>query len=393
MTFIELIRKVVRLGAPSLAAILLAALAPAALAQDARLPTEREAPIAYLVDISSGQVLFARHADRRFVPASVTKVMTLMLAFDMIEEGRLAPAQVITVSEETAEEWGGVGSSMGVEAGDRISVHDLLIGIATVSANDGSVILAEAAAGSVENWTRQMTARARELGLTQSHFATPNGWPDEGRTFVTARDLVTLADAMIERHPQRFKTYIGRKSMSYGGYTRTNRDPMIGRLEGADGIKTGFTNEAGFGFLGTAKRGDQRLVVVIAGSYRGDERAAAARGLIEWGFSRFGRRALYGKSARVGEARVQNGRRRLVDLVTDRPVFVNVPQGASQELNLTIRYDGPVRAPIGAGEQIATLEITAPGMSSARVPLLAREPVEKAGLLERIANGIAGWFT
>ncbi|MEE4154048.1 MAG: D-alanyl-D-alanine carboxypeptidase family protein [Erythrobacter sp.] len=392
MNVIELARTGRRLPALGLAGVLLIA-TPAALAQEARLPSEREAPIAHLVDISSGQVLFSRHADRRFVPASVTKVMTLMLAFDMMEEGTLAPGRVITVSEDIAEAWSGVGSSMRLEAGDMVSVHDLLIAIATGSANDASVVLAQAAAGSVEDWTRAMTARARELGLTQSHFGTPNGWPDEGRTFVTARDLVTLAEAIIERHPERFRTYIGRKEVSYRGFTRVNQDPLIGRVRGGDGIKTGFTNEAGFGFLGTAKRGDQRLVVVIGGSYSGRERNAAARGLVEWGFSQFERRALYAKAASVSEARVQNGNMRAVGLVTDRPVIVNVPQGAGGELSLTVRYDGPLRAPIAAGEQIATLVITAPGMAPARVPLVAREEVKEANLFERIANGVVGWFT
>lgn len=357
------------------------------------MPSEDSVPIALLVDLSSGQVLFSRHADRRFVPASITKVMTLMLAFEMMSEGRLSPTRMITVSEEIAREWSGVGSSMRLEAGDVVSVHDLLLAIATGSANDASVVLAESAAGSVEAWTRQMTAKARDLGLAQSHFATPNGWPDEGRTFVTARDLVTLADAMIARHPEKYRAYIGRREMTYRDFTRTNRDPLIGRFEGADGIKTGFTNEAGFGYLGSARRGDQRLVMVVAGSYRTGARNRASRELMEWGFSHFERRALYAKSAVVSAARVQNGSRRSVELVTDRDVFVNVPRDAARALTMTVLYDGPVRAPISKGEEIATLEVSAPGMANARVPLLAREGVAEANFLQRIANGFAGWFS
>lgn len=380
-------------GDAALAAAILAAAPVATAAQTARLPTVEQAPVALLVDLSSDQVLFARNPDRRFVPASITKVMTLMLAFEMMSEGSLSPQRSITVSDEIAAEWSGVGSSMRLEAGDVVSVHDLLIAIATGSANDASIVLAQASAGTVEQWTTRMRAKAREIGLVQSHFATPNGWPDEGATFVTARDLVTLARTMITKHPEKYATYIGRKQVSHNGFTRVNRDPLIGRFEGADGIKTGFTNEAGYGFLGSAKRADQRLVMVIAGSYSAGERNQAARGLMAWGFTNFERRSVFAKSARVGSARVQDASQASIDLVTDRAVFVNIPRDTSGELELSVQYDGPLRAPISRGEAVAVLEIKAPGIASARVPLLAAENVEKAGIFQRIANGIMGWFS
>ncbi len=379
----------------SLAGVALAGPAPVA-AQGLSPPeriTDIDAPVAYLVDASNGQVLFERGANRRFVPASVTKVMTLYTAFEMIDAGQLAPGDLLTVSPEAWMEWRGKGSTMFLNADERVAVSDLLTGIANVSANDAAYVLAEEAAGSIEAWSAQMNARARAIGMTQSHFATPNGWPDEGATFTTAKDLVTLATALVRRHPEKLARYIGKRSFTYSGITQSNYDPMIGRIEGADGIKTGYTNEAGYTYLGTARRGAKRLIVVVAGSDRLQDRAKLARGLVKWGFDAFQRKTLYAKGASVGEARVQNGSARRVQLVADREVAINVPKGQSQGMRITITYNGPLRAPIAAGERVATLLIEAPGTAPARVPLIAGEPVERAGFLTRITNAFARWLS
>jgi D-alanyl-D-alanine carboxypeptidase (penicillin-binding protein 5/6) len=356
-------------------------------------PTAVEAPVALLVDLGSGQILHARHPDARFMPASVTKVMTLYLAFELIGQRRLDPDQVYTMSPAVAREWRRKGSTMFLDAGEQVRVDDLLLGIANVSANDGAAVLAEGQAGSLAAWTAQMNATALALGMTGSHFESPNGWPDEGRTFTTASDLVTLARAMITRHPDKFGYYIGRAGLDYKGIAQVNHDPMIGRVPGADGIKTGFTNEAGFSYLGTARRNGQRLVMVLAGVENGRLRARIAKGYIEWGFSAFDRKPLFANGAIVGEARVQDGVARNVALKAAGPVAINLPRGSSAKLTATIRYDGPVRAPILAGQEIATLEVTAEGVAPARIPLYAAEAVGTAGPLDRIVNAIAGVFS
>lgn len=368
-------------------------LAGAAQAQSAAgPPPEDEVPIALLVDLTSGQVLHQRNADRRFVPASITKVMTLFRAFELIAAGKLVPAQTFTMRDETWREWNGEGSTMWIGAGEPVSVHDMLTGIANVSANDAAAALAEGQAGSVDAWVAAMNEEARRLGMTQSHFGTPNGWPDEGRTFTTAHDLVKLARAMITRHPELYARYIGKRGFRFNGIEQSNHDPLIGRTQGADGIKTGYTNEAGFGYLGSVERDGQRLVLVVAGVDRSGTRARAARNYIEWGFSAFERRRLFGEQQVVGEARVQGGGARRVGLRTDRTVYVNVPRGASGELSMSISYDGPLRAPFSAGDRVATLVIEVPGMEPARLPLLATDDVEQAGVFTRMLNGIAGWF-
>jgi len=355
-------------------------------------PSVYQAPIALLVDVTSGQILHGYNTDRRFAPASITKVMTLYLAFELIDEGRLDPAHVMVMSPAMYRDWRRKGSNMRLNKGDQVRVSDLLLGIANVSANDGSAVLAEGQAGSVAAWTVAMNAKALELGMTGSNFGTPNGWPDQGQTFTTANDLVVLGRALIERHPEKFRQFIGRRGFTYNDAEQRNHDPLIGRIRGADGIKTGFTNEAGFSYLGTARRGSQRLMLVLAGVPQSNLRAELARNYIEWGFSEFERRPLYARGEVVGHARVQGGSARKIALISDRPIHVNRPRGTKGEMHATIRYVGPLRAPFNAGDQIATLEVTAPGMPRAHIPLLAREDVPVANSFDRLVNGLIGWI-
>lgn len=356
-------------------------------------PTATEAPVALLVDLGSGQVLHARNPDARFMPASVTKVMTLYLAFELIAAGRLDPSQIFMMSPVVASEWRRKGSTMFLDRGERVRVDDLLLGIANVSANDGAAVLAEGQAGSVAAWTTQMNQTALGLGMTGSYFASPNGWPDEGRTFTTANDLARLARALITRHPDKFGYYIGRAGFDYKGIAQVNHDPMIGRVPGADGIKTGFTNEAGFSYLGTARRDGQRLVLVLAGVENGRLRAKIARSYVEWGFSAFERRQLFAPGAAVGTARVQDGDARGVGLKAAGPVAINLPRGSDGELTATIRYEGPLRAPIAANQEVAVMEVSAPGVAPARIPLYAAEAVGTAGPIDRVINAIAAVFS
>ena len=371
-------------------AILLAicALGPPAYAAPAPVPDD--IPIALLVDLSSGQVLYARNIDRRFVPASITKAMTVYTAFDLIELGKLTPEQTFTFSEAAADDWRRTGSTMFLEPGQQVTVNDLLMGITTVSANDGSVVLAEGVAGSLDGWVRIMNANARALGMTQSHFGNPNGFPDGARTFTTARDLVTLGRALTTEHALLYRRYFGHRGLRTNGFAQDNHDPLTGRVEGADGIKTGFTNQAGFGFLGSARRGERRLVMVVAGAAEESERDETARALMEWGFDNFQSTRLFEKGARVASARVQDGSASEVALTTENPIRFSMPDGASRDLSLAIAYDGPLRAPITAGEIVAELVISVDGMEPSRVPLVAAENVAKAGFFRRIRNAFVG---
>lgn len=357
-------------------------------------PVDDDIPIALLVDLSSGQTLFAREPDRRFVPASVTKVMTAYTAFRLIDEGKLSLDRQVVVSKEVAELWSGEGSSMFLQAGDRLTVGQLLLGITTVSANDGSVVLALVAAGSQDRWLAMMNENAAELGMRDTHFGTPNGWPDEGRTYTSARDLAVLAEAMTTRYPGLFRRYVGHRGMTYHNITQSNHDPVTGVVEGADGIKTGFTREAGYNFLGTAKRGDRRLVMVLAGAPTSAGRNRSARDLLRWGFDAFDSRVIVSGETQVGEARVQNGASTSVILRTDQDVLASVPRGnETGEVSLTVRYRGPVEAPITEGQQVAWLRVVIPGQEPHDVPLLAAEAVPRANVLQRLFNGVTAFLT
>lgn len=369
---------------------------PAATSSELRAPPpdwspDPAVPVVLLADLSSGAELAARNADRRFVPASITKVMTLFVAFELIDAGQLREDQAFPISDAAFRAWRQKGSTMFIQAGTRVRVSDLLMGIANVSANDGSIVLAEGAGGSVERWVRLMNRKARELGMRNSHFGTPNGWADGGRTFTTAHDLALLARALIERHPELYARYIGHPGFTYNGITQPNHDPLIGRVTGADGIKTGYTGEAGFGYVGSVERDGRRLVLVVAAAPRKSARDRAARDLAEWGFAATGTRRLYAAGEQVGAAMVQGGDALSVPVTAGSlPVMATVPRSGRAEIDLALHYQGPLRAPIAAGERIAELEIRVNGMPSSRVPLYAGRAVGTAGPLDRLWNGLAG---
>ena len=353
-------------------------------------PPPPEVPIALMVDLSSGQTLYSREPDRRFMPASITKVMTAFTAFELIDAGKIHPDQLVLNDAELWTQWHGVGSTMFLALGQRVSIDALLHGVTTVSANDGAAALGKGIAGSLPKWTAMMNAKAREIGMRDSHFGTPNGWMDEGRTFVTARDLATLASAMITRHPDLYARYFGKRLLSFNGFQQRNHDPVTGVVEGADGIKTGFTNQAGYGFLGSAARDGRRLVMVIGGAPNSRVQHQASREFLEWGFQAFSGSTLFPKGTRVGEAEVQGGAERSVSLLAPIALGYDLPSGQTGKVKLSIHYEGPLRAPIKKGEQVAELEIAADGMRPARVPLAAADDVAVANAFERLVNGVAG---
>jgi len=353
-------------------------------------PEIAEIPVTLLVDLGSGQVLEARQPELSFLPASMTKVMTAYVAFEEMAAGRLTADRQFTVRPETARLWSGRGTSLNVTAGQRLSVDTLLRGIATVSANDASVVLAEGYAGTVPGWTRLMNEQARKLGMADSRFATPNGWPDGGGTYVSARDLAKLAQAMISRHPALYHRYFGQKTMDWNGKIRTSHDPTVGVVPGADGIKTGFTREAGYNFLGSAQRDGRRLVMVVGGAKSDAQRAAASRALLEWGFSAWQARPLFAKGATVATARVQGGAAREVALVAASPVYAAIPRDTKQAIALRVVYSGPIAAPIAKDARVASLEVKVGDRVAGQVPLYAARTVAEAGPFDRLFNGLIG---
>lgn len=345
------------------------------------------APIALLVDVNSGRVLFERQSRRRFVPASITKIMTSYVAFELIAQGRLKLDQKFRMYPDTFRKWHGVGSTMFLGNDSETTVADLLEGIVTVSANDACVVLAEGVAGSVPEFTAMMNAQARKLGLRDTHFNTPNGWMDEGQTWVAAAELSKLSVALITRHPQLYQQFYGHAQATLGGITQRNHNPLYGHVRGADGVKTGFTNEAGYGLVGTAARDGRRLMMVLGGYDRPKDRADQSRALMEWGFAAWASRPLFAKGAHIGEAQVQGGQDSAVGLVAPHDLAMVLPAGTAAKPALAIRYKGPVRAPVAKGQQVATLVVRTPGQPDAILPLVAASDVAVGGPLARLRNG------
>jgi len=350
------------------------------------------APVAMLVDVGSGRTLYAKDADKPFLPASVTKTMTAFVAFRMLAEGKLRPEQTVTVSDDAYRHWHNTGSRMFLERGQQISIDALLLGIMTDSANDGCIVLAEGVTGSVSNWVARMNAEAQALGMTESHFGTPNGWMDNGNTYVSARDMLILAQAMLNRYPQYYHRYVGHPEMTWNGITQHNHDPTLGIVPGADGIKTGFTGEAHYNFLGSAQRGGRRLVMMLAGVPTPRERARAAKALLEWGFAAWDVRPLFAAEQKVGAASVQGGASGSVPLVAPRAYYVTDPLGRSAPIQMHMIYQSPLPAPVARGQQVAELEVRVGSGTAWRVPLVAANAVARGNWLDRLREGLRRLF-
>jgi D-alanyl-D-alanine carboxypeptidase (penicillin-binding protein 5/6) len=359
------------------------------------------APIAYLVDMSSGAVLYSKDPDRRMPPASMAKMMTVYVAFSLLKSGQIKPDQLFDVRPETWQQWHGAkaGSTMFLSTGEKVSVDNLLKGIVTLSGNDACVVLAEGISGTEQGFTSLMNQQAAKLGLTNSHFGTSNGWPDNGVTFVTARDLANLAAATIRDYPDLYKRYYALPSFTWGktlgagqDITQGNRDPLLGHVAGADGLKTGHTDEAGYGFTGSAIQNGRRLVMVMAGLDTYNHRAEESIKFMEWGFRAWQAKPIVAKGRKVETAEVQLGDASTVGLIAPDNLTATLPAGAAPDLQLRVVYDGPIKAPIKAGQHIADLVVMSPDMPPQRLPLVADKDVGEAGFFGRVWAGLKGLF-
>ncbi len=358
------------------------------------------APVAYMWDASSGAELYAKDADRRMPPASMAKMMTVYVIFDMVTRGELSLDKTFTVRPETWAQWHGpaAGSTMFLSANEQVSVANLISGIVTLSGNDACVTMAEGVAGTEAAFAGRMNQKAAELGLNNSHFGTSNGWPDNGVTYTTARDLAHLASATITKFPALYKRFYGEKDFTWGktlgghDIKQDNRNPLLGKITGADGLKTGHTDEAGYGFTGSADQNGRRIVMVVAGLDSKERRAEESVKFIDWGFKAWSAHVLYPAGKHVGEAQVQMGTTRTVGLVAPQNMAVTLPAGANEQVKVNIAYDGPVKAPIAKGQHIADLVMTTGDTPPQKIPLVAEAEVEAAGFFSRVWLGLLSLF-
>ena len=365
---------------PPLAALLLGLL----LADAPARAFETQAKAAVVMDHRTGLVMFEKDADRRIPPASMSKLMTAYMIFDRLKRGRLNLTDEITVSERS---WKMGGSQMFLKVGDRVKVEDLIRGIIIQSGNDACVAMAEALSGSEEGFAREMNDKAKELGLTNSSFANSTGL-DAPDHLMSVRDLAILARAIITEFPDYFK-YYGEKEYMYRDIKQQNRNPLLqAGVPGVDGMKTGYTEDAGYGLVATAKRDDRRVITVLAGLEKLGQRKGEAERLLEFGFREFQEYRLFQAGEQVAEADIWLGAEPKVPLVAAETVGITLPREKRKELVVTLRHDNPVPAPVAAGQRLGQLELSAPGIEPIIVPLVAGREVPKAGVLGRLTGAI-----
>jgi serine-type D-Ala-D-Ala carboxypeptidase (penicillin-binding protein 5/6) len=371
-----------RIGAVYVAAALAVVLATTPLRPAAAIETMAREAI--LVDEKSGAVLLEKNPDQATPPASMSKIMTAYMVFGQLRDGKLKLDDTFPVSENAWRKGGCVseGSTMCLKLGERVRVEDLIQGMIVQSGNDACIVLAEGLAGSEEAFAAQMTKKGREIGLEASTFRNSTGLPDAEHV-MTARDLATLAKRTIQDFPEYYH-YYGEKEFTWNGIKQGNRNPLLYKNVGADGLKTGHTKEAGYGLTASAKQNDRRVILVLAGLPSMKARAEESERLIDYAFREFENVPLVNAGEQVDTAEVWLGDEDTVPLQAIKDVVVTIPRRARSDLKVAVVYDGPVPAPIHKGDVVAKLEVSAPGIPPLEVPLVAGADVDRKGPIGRV---------
>jgi D-alanyl-D-alanine carboxypeptidase (penicillin-binding protein 5/6) len=342
-------------------------------------PQTTPARAAIIIDLTSGAVLLEKDADVPMPPASMSKLMTLEVVFEALENGRLSLDDTFRTSERAAAM---AGSKMFVRSGEVVSVENLLRGVIVQSGNDAAVALAEAMSGTEEAFAALLNQRAADIGLSNSHFANATGWPDPKHR-MSPRDLAKLAERVITHYPQQYQIF-SETEFTWDGITQSNRNPLLGAGLGVDGLKTGHTQESGYGLVASAPRDGRRVLLVVTGLDSVQQRGQEAERLINWAFRAFETKRLYKAGEPVAEATVWIGAAERVALAPARDVIVTVPTGELEKAEITAHFSGPVKAPIVAGTELGRLEVALPGVTPVSVPLVAANAVERGGITTRL---------
>lgn len=347
-----------------------------------------DAPTAILVEVSSGSVLFEKNADELRAPSSMMKLMTAEVVFNAIKKGDINLSDEYRISENAWRRGGAPSgtSTMFAAINSKVSVNDLLHGAIIQSGNDACIALAEGIAGNEHTFaTDFMTKRARELGITRSTFGNSNGLPDPTNK-MTVRELAMLARQIILTYPDMYKLF-GEKEFTWNKIRQQNRNPLLNALPGADGLKTGYTKEGGYGMVGSAVQNDTRLIVVVNGLEDSEDRATEAKKMLEWGFRNFETRVLIAAHQPVGYARVFGGESRSVRLVSPDPIKVMVSKNGNDKLLARVIYSGPVKAPIAAGQRIGVVRVWRGANVAMEAPVFAADAVGTGSTMRRALDG------
>jgi D-alanyl-D-alanine carboxypeptidase (penicillin-binding protein 5/6) len=347
-----------------------------------------DAPTAILIEANSGSVLFEKNADELRAPSSMMKLMTVEVVFNAIKNGNVKLTDEYRISENAWRKGGAPagGSTMFANLNSKVSVDDLLHGAIIQSGNDSCIALAEGMAGNERIFAADfLTKRARELGMTKSTFGNSNGLPDPANK-MTVRELANLARHVIRTYPDMYKLF-GEKEFTWNKIRQQNRNPLLNSLTGADGLKTGYTKDGGYGMVGSAVQNDTRLIVVINGLEDPDDRASEAKKMLEWGFRNFEARTLFAANQQVGFAKVFGGESRSVKLASREPIKVMVPKNGSEKLIARVVYNGPVRAPVAEGQPVGVVRVWRGANVAMEAPVYAAEAIATGSTMRRAIDG------
>lgn len=349
---------------------------------------ETKASYALLLDAETGVALFEKNADARMSPASMSKLMTVLMAFEALESGAISADEEFFVSDDAWRRGGAGsgGSTMFLKARSRVSVLDLLRGVIIQSGNDACIALAEGMAGSEPAFAEIMTERAQELGMSRSRFINSTGLPDPDHK-TTARDLAILARELINNHADYYRLF-SERDFTWNNIRQTNRNPLLYANIGADGLKTGHTQESGYGLVASAEQNGRRLILVINGLNSKRERAREARKLMTFGFRNFQRDLLVEAGQQVAELPVWHGDEATVKVTTKQRFDIVTPRSGRRKMVATVTYENPVLAPIKAGDKLGKLRVTLPGLVPQEVDLVAAEDIDKGNIIGRAIDSL-----
>jgi D-alanyl-D-alanine carboxypeptidase (penicillin-binding protein 5/6) len=374
-------------------AVALASLAAGAVGLSAPASAATKAPVggfdtkakhAILMNVDADLIFYEKDADALMSPASMSKLMTLAVVFRELKAGHIKLDDQFKVSEHAWRTGGAPSGSSAMFAplNSTVSVEDLIRGVTVQSGNDACIILAEGISGSEDAFAKEMNKYAKEIGLTKSHFENSTGLPADGHV-MTARELALLANYLIKDYPEYYH-YFGEKEFIYGKWRFTNRNPLVFEDLGVDGLKTGFIEDAGYGLVASAVRDNQRVILVVSGLNTKKEREEEPRKLLEWGFKSFKPYRLFDQGEKVSDALVWGGTRHYVPLVGNENIDIILPFNTSGQVTAQIVYDGPIKAPIRKGDQVATLRVTAADTKATNdIPLYAGEDVGQSNFAMR----------
>ncbi len=334
---------------------------------------------AVMMDAQTGDILFAKNPDGQMPTSSMSKTMTVYAVFKAIEEGRISLEDTLKVSEKA---WRKGGSKMFVEVNSNVKVGDLLKGVIVQSGNDATIVLAEGLAGSEETFAQSITQMAKDLGMQNTNFVNASGWPDDNH-YSTARDLAILAQHLVQDFPEYYK-YFSMKEFTYNDIKQPNRNPLLYKNMGVDGIKTGHTEAGGYGLMASGERNGRRLILVVNGMESAAQRANESARLLEWGFNSFDRLTLFKKGDTVSEIDIVFGQEKQLPVTVDQDVVETIYKPQKGDLKVTVQYQDPVYAPVSEGDKVGVLKVMLPGSEEKSYDLVAKTGMRELGIFQKV---------